>query len=275
MSYSAIAIDSPRTTFRGRLTQPRVFLSEWTKLRSLRSTRYALLVTAALTIGFGMLAALANVSRWSSMTATEKARFDPLSTSLLGARFALLSIGVLGVMLIAGEYSTGMIRSTFTAVPKRLPVIWGKAGVYAVVALVVTIPSVLIAFFASQAILSSQHIQIAFSVAGVPRAVLGSALYLTLIGLFGMGLGAILRNTAAGISSFVAIMFVLPPLVTILPTSIANSINPYLPSNAGGAIMNIGHQANSLSPWAGLAVFAAYVAATIGAAALLLVKRDV
>jgi ABC-2 type transport system permease protein len=132
MSYSAIAIDSPRTTFRGRLTQPRVFLSEWTKLRSLRSTRYALLVTAALTIGFGMLAALANVSRWSSMTATEKARFDPLSTSLLGARFALLSIGVLGVMLIAGEYSTGMIRSTFTAVPKRLPVIWGKAGVYAV-----------------------------------------------------------------------------------------------------------------------------------------------
>src|SRR5579859_5566728 len=115
MSYSAMAIDSPHATFTGRLTQPRVFLSEWTKLRSLRSTRYALLVTAALTIGFGTLAALATVSRWSSMTAIEKARFDPLATSLLGARFAVLSIGVLGVMLIAGEYSTGMIRSTFTA----------------------------------------------------------------------------------------------------------------------------------------------------------------
>jgi ABC-2 type transport system permease protein len=275
MSYSAIAIDSPRATVRGRLTQPRVFLSEWTKLRSLRSTRYSLLVTAALTIGFGMLAAVATVSRWSSMTAIERARFDPLSTSLLGARFALLSIGVLGVMLMAGEYSTGMIRATFTAVPKRLPVVWGKAGVYALVALVVTVPSVLIAFFASQAILSGQHIQIAFSHPGVLRAVLGSALYLTLIGLFGMGLGAILRNTAAGISSFVAIMFVLPPLVSILPTSITNSLDPYLPSNAGGAIMNIGHQANSLSPWAGLAVFAAYVAATIGVAAVLLIKRDV
>jgi ABC-2 type transport system permease protein len=282
MSSSATAIDlhpavaaSRVSRARGRVTQAGVFRSEWTKLYSLRSTRYALLVTVVMTIGFGIIASAANVSRWGSMSALDKAAFDPLSTSLLGVRFGVLAIGVLGVLLIAGEYSTGMIRSTMTAVPKRLPVLWGKAGVYALVALAVSIPAALIAFFAGQAILSGQHIQIAFSHAGVPGAVLGAAGYLTLVGLFAMGLGAILRNTAGAIATFAGIMFVIPPLISILPSSIANSIDPYLPSNAGDAMMQIGHHANTLSPTAGLAVFAAYVAGTIGAAAVLLVRRDV
>jgi hypothetical protein len=168
-----------------------------------------------------------------------------------------------------------MIRSTFAAVPKRLPVLWAKAGVYSLVGLAVAVPSTLIAFFAGQAFLSSQHIDIAFSHAGVPGAVLGSALYLTLVGLLGLGLGAILRNTAAGIASFAAIMFVIPPLVSILPSSTANAIDPYLPSNAGSAIMKIGHQAHSLSPWAGLALFAGYAALSLAVAAVLLRRRDV
>jgi hypothetical protein len=257
------------------VTQPGVFRSEWTKLYSLRSTRYALLATAIMTIGFGIIACAANVSRWSSMTAADKASFDPLSTSLLGVSFGVLAIGVLGVMLITGEYTTGMIRSTMTAVPKRLPVVGGKAGVYALVALVLAIPAAFIAFFAGQAILSGQHIQIAFSHPGVPGAILGAAGYLTLVGLFAMGLGAILRNTAAGIATFAGVMFVLPPLISILPSSITNSIDPYLPSNAGQAMMQIGHHAQTLSPGAGLAVFAGYVVAVIAAAAVLLVKRDV
>jgi hypothetical protein len=194
---------------------------------------------------------------------------------LLGVRFGVLAIGVLGVLLITGEYTTGMIRSTMTAVPTRLPVLWAKIGVYGLVALVITIPAAAIAFFAGQAILSGQHIEIAFSHAGVPAAVLGAAGYLTLVGLFAMGLGAILRNTAAGIASFAAIMFVIPPLITILPSSIADSITPYLPSNAGEAMMEIGHHANTLSPGAGLAVLAAEVVAVIAAAALLLNRRDV
>lgn len=282
MSASAPAIE-PRATAslerltpaRGRVTQSRVFNSEWTKLYSLRSTRYSLLATAVLTIGFGIIACVANVSRWSTMSPAQKASFDPLSTSLLGVRFGVLAIGVLGVLLITGEYTTGMIRSTMTAVPKRLPVLWGKTGVYALVALVLTVPSAVIAFFAGQAILSGQHIQIAFSHAGVPGAILGAAAYLTLSGLFAMGLGALVRNTAAGIAAFAAIMFVIPPLVEILPSSIANSIVPYLPSDAGEAMMKIGHQANSLSPAAGLAVLAGYVAVVIAAAAVLMVRRDV
>ncbi|MCW2971206.1 MAG: putative transporter transrane protein, partial [Solirubrobacterales bacterium] len=250
-------------------------LSEWTKLRSLRSTRYALLATAAFTIGFGILASAITASRWSSMTAADKATFDPLSTSLLGVRFGVLAIGVLGVLLITGEYATGMVRSTFAAVPRRLPVLWAKVGVYWLVGLALAVPSTLIAFFAGQAFLSSQHIQIAFSSPGVPGAVLGTALYLTLVGLFGLGLGAILRNTAAGIATLVAILYVIPPLVSILPTATANAINPYLPSNAGDAIMKVSQQAHMLSPWAGLALFAGYAAAAIGIAAVLLVRRDV
>jgi ABC-type transport system involved in multi-copper enzyme maturation permease subunit len=252
-----------------------VFKSEWTKLYSLRSTRYALLATVLITIGFGIIASAATVSRWTSMGAADRASFDPLSTSLLGVNFGVLAIGVLGVMLIAGEYTTGMIRSTMTAVPKRLPVLWGKAGVYALVAFVLAIPATMIAFFAGQAILSGQHIQTAFSNPGVPGAVIGAAGYLTLVGLFAMGLAAILRNTAAGIATFAGVMFVVPPLISILPSSIADSISPYLPSNAGQAMMQIGHHAHTLSPGAGLAVFAGYVAVVIAAAAALLVKRDV
>jgi hypothetical protein len=257
------------------LTQAGVFRSEWTKLYSLRSTRYALLATAVLTIGFGIIASAVTASRWASLSAGDKASFNPLSTSLLGVRFGVLAIGVLGVLLITGEYTTGMIRSTMTAVPKRLPVLWAKTGVYAVVALAIAIPAALIAFFAGQAILSGQNIQIAFSHAGVPGAVLGAAGYLTLVGLFAMGLGAVMRNTAAGIATFAGIMFVVPPLISILPSSIANSIDPYLPSNAGQAMMQIGHHANTLSPAAGFAVFAGYVAVVIAAAAVLLVRRDV
>jgi hypothetical protein len=182
---------------------------------------------------------------------------------------------VLGVLLITGEYATGMVRSTFAAVPRRLPVLWAKVGVYSLVGLALAVPSTLIAFFAGQALLSSQHLQIAFSSAGVPGAVLGTALYLTLVGLFGLGLGAILRNTAAGIATLVAILYVVPPLVSILPTETANAINPYLPSQAGEAIMKVGQQAHMLSPWAGLALFAGYAAAAIGIAAVLLVRRDV
>lgn len=282
MSTSTPALTPPTATFQrrgapalGRVTQLGVFRSEWTKLHSLRSTRWALLATVVLSIGFGIIASAVSASRWATLSAADKATFDPLNTSLLGVRFGVLAIGVLGVLLITGEYATGMIRSTMIAVPKRVPVLWAKAGVYGLVALAISIPVAFIAFFAGQAILSGQHIQISFSHTGVPGAVIGAAGYLTLVGLFAMGLGAILRSTAAGIATFAGIMYVVPPLISILPTSVANSIDPYLPSNAGQAMMEIGTHANTLSQGAGLAVLAGYVAVVIAAAAVLLVRRDV
>ena len=107
----------------GRLTQARVALSESTKLRTLRSTRYSLLAAFVMTIGFAVTMALVFVNQWGSMSAEDKAGLNPLETSQIGVTFAQLAIGVLGVMIISGEYSTGMIRSTFAAVPKRLPVL--------------------------------------------------------------------------------------------------------------------------------------------------------
>lgn len=275
MNSAAITLVRPRAAVATRVTQGRVALSEWTKLRSLRSTLYTLMVTALATIGFGVIDSAVTASRWSSMSAAGRASFDPLSTSLLGVDFGVLAIGVLGVLLITGEYSTGMVRSTFAAVPRRLLVLWGKAGVFALVGFAVALPSTLLAFLAGQAFLSSQHIQIAFSHSGVPGAVFGAALYLMLVGLFGLGLGTILRNTAAGIATFAAVMFVIPPLIGILPSSMANAIDPYLPSNAGSAIINLTAHAHTLSPWAGLAVFAGYVAATLAAGAVVLMRRDV
>jgi len=258
----------------GRVTQLRVSLSEWTKFRSVRSTRYALLATVVLVIGLGLGNAAATVSQWSTMTAVDRAAVSPLATSLVGVNLGVLAIGVLGVLLMTSEFATGSISSTFAAVPRRLPVLWAKAGVFSLVTLVLSVPTMLIAFLSSQAVLSASNLQISLGQTGVAQAVLGSALYLTVAGLLGLGLGGILRSTAAAVATLAGILFVVPPLVAILPPTISNAITPYLPSNAGQAIMHIGPQAHSLSPWVGFALFAGYAVAAIAGAAVLLVRRD-
>jgi ABC-2 type transport system permease protein len=257
-----------------RVTQARVLLSEWTKLRSLRSTRWSLLAAAVLTIGMPILGAAVISSHWAQRSAADKASFHPLDVALIGSQVAQLAIGVLGVLVISGEYSTGMIRATLTAVPRRLPVLWAKATVYAAVSFSLMLPATLIAFFASQAILSGHHIQIAFSHPHVARAVIGAALYLTVIAVFSLSLGEILRNTAGGIATFAAILFVIPPLMNVLPTSWNDAASRYLPSNAGRAILAISHDSNSLAPWTGFGLFCAYTAFTLILAAVLLQRRD-
>jgi len=259
----------------GRVTQFRVALSEWTKLRSLRSTRWSLLVGSVLAIGFPVLFATVLSNRWSHLSPHERAHRHPLDVALSGVQVAQLAIGVLGVLLITGEYSTGMIRSTMLAVPKRLPVLWAKAGVYALISFALMLPAVLIAFFASQAILGRHRIlQISFSHSGVARSVIGGAVYLTLVGVFSLGLGAIVRNTAGGIATFAAIMFVIPPLLNVLPSSWNNAINPYLPSTAGQAIFALTHGSDTLAPGPGFALFCGYTALAVAVAAILLHRRD-
>jgi hypothetical protein len=189
---------------------------------------------------------------------------------------AQLAIAVLGVLLVTAEYSTGSIRSTFTAVPKRLPVLWAKLLDYALLSFVLMVPAVLVSFFASQAIIENiHHLQISFTHAGVARSVIGGALYVTLVGIFALAIGAIVRNTAGGIATFAAIFFVLPPLMFTLPTSWNNAISQYLPSEAGRQIFALQHAAHTLTPLTGGLVFAGYCAAAIVIAAVLLVRRDV
>jgi hypothetical protein len=272
---SVIAPASPLDGLNIKVTQARVVVSEWTKLRTLRSTLWSLFVALLLTIGFPCLFAVVTSSHWGNMRPGERARRHPLDIALVGVNVSQLAIGVLGVLVITGEYSTGMIRATLSATPKRLPMLWAKAGVYGAVTLVLMVPAVLAAFFASQAILSRHNIlQISFSDSGVARSVLGGAVYLAILGILTLGLGALVRNTAGGIATFAGIFFVIPPLMNVLPTSWNNAISPYLPSAAGRDIFALTHGVHDLAPGPGLALFAGYTAATIALAAVLLVRRD-
>jgi ABC-2 type transport system permease protein len=272
---SSITPSIPRLERSGTVTFPHVLLSEWTKLRSLRSTRWSLLAAFVLTIGVAALACAVVAHHWPHMGARDRRDFHPLEANLVGVQIAQLALGVLGVLVITGEYSTGMIRATMTAVPKRLPVLWAKALVFGLVSLALTIPAVLIAFVVGEAILSRQHIDIAFSAPGVPRVVLGAALYLTVIGLLGLGIGAIVRNTAGGIATFAGILFVLPPLMNVLPTSWNNAASPYLPLGAGQAILALTRGQHQLAPWTGLGLLAAYALAALLAGSFVLARRDV
>src|SRR5256886_3165218 len=154
MTSVAGEVRIPRLEHVGVVTQARVLLSEWTKLHSLRSTRWSLLVATVLGIGLPLVFAAVTSSHWGSMSFHERADRHPLDIALAGVNVAQLAVAVLGVLVITGEYSTGMIRASLTAVPKRLPVLWAKLLVYAVVTFLLMLPVVLIGFFASQAILS-------------------------------------------------------------------------------------------------------------------------
>jgi ABC-2 type transport system permease protein len=257
-----------------RVTQARVVLSEWTKLRSLRSTLFSLLAAVGFIIGFAILVPAVIATHWPPPDARDVATFDPVGVSLAGGFLAQLAIGVLGVLVITGEYATGMIRATFAAVPKRLPVLWAKVVVYGLTSLVLTVVSLLIAFFVGQQILASQHIETTFGAPGVARVVFGSALYLTGVGLLGLALGALIRNTAGAISTLFGVLFVLPIIVHFLPSSWSDAIGKYLPSNAGQVITSIRPDPTQLGPWTGLAVFFVYAVVTLLLAAVALVRRD-
>jgi len=263
----------PRLEHTGRVTQLRVFNSEWTKLRSVRSTRWSFLTAVGFTIGIGALACAVVSHHWPHISPSDRRDFNPLDPNLAGVQLAQLALGVLGVLAITAEYSTGMIRASASAVPRRLPLLWGKAVVFGLVTLALMVPSVLIAFVVGESIFSGRHINVAFTHPGVARAVIGAALYLTVVGLFGLGLGAIVRNTAGGIATFAGLMFVLPPLMNVLPTSWNNAASPYLPLQAGEAIMTTS-AGNHLSPWVGLGLLCGYAAAALAIAAVLLIRRD-
>jgi hypothetical protein len=251
-------------------------LSEWTKFVSLRSTRWSVGVGVLLTIAFPLIFAAVTASHWAHMSPSDRAGRHPLDIALAGVNVGQLAIAVLGVLIITGEYTTGMIRSTMMAVPKRLPVLWAKLGLYAVVSFALMLPAVIISFFASQSILAGHHIlQISFGSPGVARSVIGGALYVTLVGVFALAIGAIVRNTAGGIATFAGIFFVIPPLMNVLPTSWNNAISQYLPSEAGRQLFALQHAAHTLTPLAGGLLMVGYCAAAITIAAVLLVRRDV
>jgi ABC-2 type transport system permease protein len=251
------------------VTYPRVIASEITKLHSLRSSRLSLLIALGLVVGLGLFVPWLSVTDWQEGTPT--AGYNAVERSLSGIYLAQIAFGVLGAMVITGEYATGSIRSTFAAVPRRLPVLWSKFGVFVTATLVLgTIASVL-AFVLGQAIFASKHVDASFGDPHVLRAVLGCGLFLAAMGAFGLALGALARNTAAAITTLTMVLFVVPVIVDVLPKG--DKIGPYLPSAAGLTITTVSSD-GPLSPWGGFGLLCAYVVATIAIAAVLLVRRD-
>ena len=249
----------------------KVLHAELTKIRTLPSAAWALLAATALTVGIGLLYATLRVARPPATGAA----FDATAVSLTGVQLAQLAIGILGVLLITGEFGTGLIRTSFVAVPGRLPVLWGKAGALTLVTLAASLPATVVTFLLGQWVLSGEHLDTSFGAPGVARAVLGSSLYLAAVGLFGLGLGALLRSTAGAIAALFGALFMLQILTGLLPESWSDHVYKYLPTPAGSAITTVQPDpVASLGPWTGFGLFCLYVAIVLALAARQLRRRD-
>lgn len=255
------------------MTPLRVAHSEWIKLRSVRSTAWTLAASAAAIAGTGLL--LTAITRGHlAASGHQHPHVNAVRISLFGMYLAQLTVGLLGVLLATGEYATGMIRATLSAVPRRLEVLWAKLAVFAVVVLVTCEATVFATFLASQALLP-HGAGVSLGAPGVLRAVGGTGLYLTLVGLLGIALGFVIRNTAGAAAIMFSLLLVVPEVLGgALPADWAGRILPYLPSNAGQAIMLVQHVPDNLAPWPGMALFAGYTAVMVALAAILLKRRD-
>jgi ABC-type transport system involved in multi-copper enzyme maturation permease subunit len=251
--------------------------SEFTKIRSVRSTWWTLLVLVVISVGIGAAISAGVAANWSHTSASDRATFDATQISVAGLFFlGQLVIVVFGALVLTAEYSTGMIRTSLTAMPRRVTLFAAKAIVFALVALVVTIVTAFVAFFLGQAILTSTHESATLSQPNVLRAVIGGALYVTLCGLFAFAAGAIFRHTAATITSIIGLLFVIPILAHLLPSNWYDDIARWLPSSTGDAIsVVVGPGPDHLfSPWGQFAVFAVYTAVLLVVGGILFRKRD-
>jgi ABC-2 type transport system permease protein len=199
-----------------------------------------------------------------------------VTLSLVGVLFAQLVLGMLGVLSFSGEYATGMIRATLAVVPSRMPVLWAKLIALVGFMLPLSLLATVGEFFVATALESSRGgSALSLTDPGVLREVIGASLYLTVVAVIGVALGALLRRTAAGLAVFAAMLLVVPLVAAYLPASI-KGFAPYLPSNAGGTIWGAGKLfgGHQLSPWTGFAVLCGYAVALTAVAAWRLRRRD-
>ena len=231
-----------------------LLLSEWTKLRTLRSNRLSVIVIVLGTIGLGVFMG----ARWAHQHGSLGPGFDATNVSLSGVYLVQILVGVIAAMAISSEHTTGMIRASFCAVPQRRALIAAKALVVAVATLVLGEVSCFVAFGSGQALLAGKHAGVSLADPGVLSAVFGSGLYLTLVAVLGFGLGTAIRHTAGALAAFFGVLFAPSALVDLLPTSWRNTVIEYLPANAGSQILTLVHKQGALSAWAGLGVFGLY-----------------
>jgi len=256
----------------GHYNAVNVLRSEWTKLRSVRSIRWALAALVAGTVALGITDSLVEASGWAHSPAADRVTFDPTNISLAGLAFAPLAIGIAGVLVMSGEYTSGMIRSTFAAVPRRQLVLAAKAAVLAAVALTAGELTMFTSFLAGQAILSGRAPHAALGEPGVLRAVALSGAYLALLALFGLGLGAIIRRSAGAIAAYAGLALVLPYILLALPGNLARFAPETMLASSVAAVRPRAHY---LPPgWEGLALMALYAAIALWLGGLLFGRRD-
>ena len=249
--------------------------SEWTKIRTVRSTMWTIGVTIVLGIGIGALVCALTRSHWSSQNIGQRVSFDAPATSLIGLLFAQFAIGILGVLVISAEYSTGTIRATFSAAPNRSRVFAAKIVVFGVLSFIVAELTSFVAFFLGQFLLSSPATHATLSSPGAFRAVFGGGLFVCVLGLAAMGLGTIIRHTAGAISAFVAILLVLPIITAALPNQLSQDIRKFMPDRIGVDVLTTkGQDFGAFSPWVGLLILCVYAVVLLVIGASMLEKRD-
>jgi ABC-2 type transport system permease protein len=267
---TSVAPDLPRSA--GRVTLAGALRSEFTKIRSVRSTYWTLLAMFVVVVGFGALASI------GAAHGPHGPFFDPTRQSLAGLYIGQLIIGVLGVLVISSEYSTGMIRTTLTTNPHRGVMIAAKGIVFTVVALVTSLITAFAAFFLGQALMSSDHISTTIGSPNVLRAVIGGALFLTACGVLAFGLGLLIRHSAGGIGAVVGLLFVVTILVNFLPQSWQNHVDKWIPALAGGQLWmttpNPPGNTPMYGPWPSFAILCGYAAIAVAAAVILFRRRD-
>ena len=283
MATTAVPVSATRAALpaaRGRAGFGGALRSELTKIRSVRSTYWSLIAVVVITIGIGALFAFGRVQNFSQIPpggqALERARdiSRATETSLFGLILGQLVIAVLGALTITSEYSTGMIRTSLSVMPRRGVSLAAKAVVFGAIALIVGLVTSFASYFVGQAILSSQHINSTIGQPGVLRAVIGGGLFLAVCGLLSFGLGAVLRHTAGAITASIGVLFVLFVLSGFLPSNWAVHIDKWIPFNAGGAIWENQSGTSMFSPWTGFALFCGYAAVALAAGLVLFRNRD-
>ena len=249
-----------------------VVAAEWIKLWSLRSTAWTLATLVVVTIGFSALAS------WVTATVADEehllGRLDVTNISLSGIAFGQLALVVLGVLTISGEYSSGAIRTSLTAVPHRIRFLTAKATVFTGVAIGVGLITCLGSFAVGMTAFAAHHTAVGLGDPGVLRAVIGGALYLATSGLLGYALGVLLRHTAGAITLSVGLLFIAPVVLAAIPGPVLRTVGKYFLGQAGGHITEVLHTPGTLGPWTGYLVFLGECAALLILAAAVMRRRD-
>jgi ABC-2 type transport system permease protein len=247
-----------------------VLTSEWTKLRSVRSTYWTLLIAAVTAVGGSAIVGFSTAHSPKGGGAA----FDPVAMIFLGwLEYPVLAVGILGVLAFTSEYSSGQIRTTFTAVPRRLAVLAAKASVVGAVMLLFGEVIAFIAFSLAAAMESGDKHGISLSQPGAPRAVLAAGFCLFAIAMLGLGLGAIIRHTAGAVAALPAVIY-LPLIVLALPSPWGERIGRFTLLAAADQLVSAHPRAGLLPPPVSLLILIAWPAAALLAAALLITRRD-